>query len=55
MPRSLRMDGKRVGRPSVMVMVAGLKDCLLDISDNRSGRRFLAVTGTEVSVVPPLL
>ena len=50
MPRPLWMDGKRVGQPPLMAMVAGPKDFLLYISDNRSGRRFLVDMGTEVSI-----
>ena len=52
MPRPLWMDGKRVSQSPVTAMMAGLKDCLLYISDNRSGRRFVVATGAEVSVVP---
>ena len=33
-------------------MVAGLKDCLLYVSDRKSGRRFLVDTGAEISVIP---
>ena len=46
-------DGREMGMPAVSnAMVAGLKDCILYISDNRSGRRFLVDTGAEVSIVP---
>ena len=52
MPRLLWMDGKSVGRPTVMAMVAGLQDCLWYISNNRSEQRFLVDTGAEVSIIP---
>ena len=33
-------------------MLAGLKDCLLYVSDRKSERRFLVDTGAEISVIP---
>ena len=50
-PGALSLDGKRSGQSPVVAMVAGLKDCLLYVSDRKSGRRLLVDTGAEISVI----
>lgn len=52
-PSPLRMDGKRPGRPTLIVSSVGHNGKrLLFIQDRRTGLKYLVDTGAEVSVLP---
>ena len=50
--RSLLLGREKVRPVTSSGKVAGLNDCLLYVSDRKSGRRFLVDTGAEISVIP---
>ena len=52
MQTTLRLVGKRAGRPPVVALAAGHNSGLLFLCDTVSKRQFLVDTGAEVSVLP---